>query len=230
MSTSTINTAPKITPESIFQDQSKFIQDVLERPRLEPQQRKLALIGVASASLYGATMGAFHSLPQAFSSAIKVPVLFYATLLFSLPALHFIGLFLGSKMRFAKTLTVMLHGIAVTSVLLCAFAPISMFFTLSGSSYAFTLCMHVLIFGFTGICGLVTIRRNALLAIGDEQPKAAIRLLHIWFLLYMFLGTQLAYLMAPFVGHRAEFIWMHRSEGNFYSYLFELLAQTLAGR
>ncbi|HVJ82157.1 MAG TPA: actin-binding WH2 domain-containing protein, partial [Planctomycetia bacterium] len=78
----------------------------------------------------------------------------------------------------------MLTGIAVTCVMLAAFAPISLFFLLTGSEYEFLLVLHVAIFAFCGLAGLISAHRNFTTlrareaAAGDAAPPE--RLLLVW--------------------------------------------------
>jgi hypothetical protein len=55
-----------------------------------------------------------------------------------------------------------------------------------------------------------------------KQPHN-FQLRYIWFFLYMFVGTQLAWGMRPFVGGSNEFAWYRTLNGNVYSSLYHLI-------
>jgi hypothetical protein len=91
--------------------------------------------------------------------------------------------------------------------------------------------MHVLTFSFCGAAGLYSIHRNFTI-LRQQSPEAEQRsptnhVLQVWMLLYMFVGTQTAYLLSPFVNPRPEFILFHHTGGNFCSYLWAVLREVL---
>ena len=224
--------------ETVFKDREGLRRQIQEEKKLYDICTSLALLILLCSTLYGFTMGFHHSGKQALSASLKVPLLFFATLLVSMPTLHFIGLLFGSRISFRQTLTVLLWGLGQTGVLLLAFAPISLFFLLSGSSYPFLLLMHVGVFAFAGGAGLFTIADNirylrselkAEIQNQDENKESreknsnTTRLLWLWMFLYMFVGTQMAYLLSPFIGKTKEFMFFYQGKGNFYSHILESL-------
>jgi hypothetical protein len=218
----------RITIESIFRWRQQICDQILNNVEVPRTVYTLSLIIVCASALYGFTMGIAHSISQAFCAALKVPMLFYLTLVTCLPTLHFIGLLLGSKVRFTQTTAVLLWGIAITSVLLGAFAPISLFFLVTGSTYNFLMIMHVLVFTFCGAAGLYSINSNfnhIREKVSGMEESASRHLLSIWMALYMFVGTQMAYVLAPFVGRLEEFVLFRPPDGNFYSYMWDILQQ-----
>jgi len=217
----------EITQESVFSQSSELCEDLREYREVGKKIVRLVSLAVATGALYGGTMGVYHSPLQAAASAVKVPVLFLLTLGVCLPTLHFVGLLLGSPVRFGQSVVVFLTGVCQTSILLGAFAPISLFFFWSQSSYSFLLLMHVAVFAFCGAAGLVSIGRNyRLLHVTHSATadfRASGRLLKWWMLLYMFVGTQMAYNLAPFINRAGPVTVFNTLGGNFYSYLYEEL-------
>jgi hypothetical protein len=215
--------------ESTFRDYNGFCEVIYHRPYELLTLRRTLLIGLLCGVSYGFIMGFYNSPQQAFVSALKVPILFYATLGICMTLLHFIGILFGSKLKFIQTASVLIYGISVSMILLTAFAPISLFFMLTNSSYQFILLMHVCFFGISGAVGLYYIRRNFTIlkkmaqqtnALAERQSNA---ILSIWIVLYMFVGTQMAYILSPFVGSEKTFMLFNGSNHNFYTYLFEQL-------
>jgi hypothetical protein len=223
----------KLTIESIFKDSNILCKEIAEEQGMYHKTTLLIIFIFCGSALYGFTMGLQHSPLQAAASSIKVFVLFFFTLIVCLPTLHFIGLLFGVKTKFAQITIVLLTGIAITSILLGAFAPISLFFLLSGTRYEFLLLMHVFIFACCGTAGLRSVKRNMttlrkiLSSDENETDKNSDLLLKIWFLLYMFIGTQMSYLLSPFVGRSTEFALIAHEKGDFYSYLFKIIRDLL---
>lgn len=222
----------QLSLETIMKERHRVA--ALETTEAERGQRlgTLALLIFVCSASYGFSMGLQHSLPQAFSAALKVPLLFFCTLAVCFPTLHFISLFFGSRVSLEQNLVILLWGLAVTAVLLAAFAPVALFFLFSGLEYDPLLLMHVAVFALCGAAGLETIRRNVRAAVeaagGASLSAGPTRLfLGIWMGLYMLVGTQMAYGLSPFVGRESDFVFIYRGKGNFYSHLFETLGQIL---
>jgi len=225
-----------LTIESVFkQDEATaFCGDVAKGVSLSQKCRALTGYAAAGCALYGFSMGLQHSLLQAASSAAKVFFLFGLTLAICLPTLHFIGLLFGARVRLEQTLTVLLGGVSLTGTLLGAFAPISLFFLFSGSSYEFLLLLHVAVFSFCGGAGLLSVRRNMREIAGraeddDEARRRSNRLMNVWFGVYMFIGAQMSFILSPFVGRSEEFFFLVSKKGDFFSYVFDAMLRFLGG-
>jgi hypothetical protein len=217
----------QITSESIIKNSEALCDDVVNDVALKIKLARLTGIVLAGGAIYGFSMGLRHSLLQALVSAFKVPALFFITLLICLSTLHFLGLLFGSRLSLSQTLTVLLTGVAVNSVLLGSFAPISLFFLLSGSSYEFLMLMHVSIFFLCGVAGLAYIHKNFYFIrrlSGDNSSNVGF-LLPIWMVLYMFVGSQMAYILAPFVGRESTFMLFRVPQDNFYTYIWDIILQ-----
>lgn len=220
----------KVTLESVFTQAHDLCEDLVSDVQTRPKLLKLVFYATLSAAFYGVTMGINHSSLQAAASAAKVPILFLLTLAICLPSLHFLGLLFGSTIRFEQTASVLSAGICRTSILLSAFAPISLFFLISGSDYPFLLLMHVGIFTICGVGGLVTIVRDfaevreRMTVLNERSISRA--LLYAWMLLYMFVGTQMAYKLSPFVNRPGEDVTLfNQLHGNFYSYVWAVFSE-----
>jgi hypothetical protein len=219
-----------LTVESVFKDAARLCQETGQDVGVRRKLSALALYAFCGSALYGLTMGLYHSPAQAVVSAVKVPALFLVTLAICLPTLHFVGLLFGSTIKLAHSLVVLLAGVALTSILLGAFAPISLFFLVSGSTYPFMLLMHVAIFGFCGAAGLFSIHRNFhTLRRQSDAPQALIsdQVLKAWMLLYMFVGTQTAYVLSPFINRGPGLKFLNDQGGNFYSYLWAVIQEMM---
>jgi hypothetical protein len=217
----------QITSESIIKNSEALCDDVVNDVALKTKLARLTGIVLAGGAIYGFSMGLRHSLLQALVSAFKVPALFFITLLICLSTLHFLGLLFGSRLSLSQTLTVLLTGVAVNSVLLGSFAPISLFFLLSGSSYEFLMLMHVSIFFLCGVAGLAYIHKNFYFIrrlSGDNSSNVGF-LLPVWMVLYMFVGSQMAYILAPFVGRESTFMLFRVPQDNFYTYIWDIILQ-----
>ena len=99
-------------------------------------------------------MGSYNGVLQAISSGVKVPLLFLLALLICFPAFFILQHALGSKLRFWQMLAVILCGFVMIALVMASFAPIVLFFLITGGDYSFLQLLHVAIFGLAGIFGM----------------------------------------------------------------------------
>lgn len=134
----------------------------------------LAIVTVLLAMLYGACMGSFSlfkqvdpgvGLPsdrwmQVFASSVKVPALFFLTLLITFPSLYVFNSLVGSRLRLASMLNLLIAALAVNLAVLASMGPIVAFFSASTTSYSFMKLLNVGIMGFSGLLGLMFLVRT----------------------------------------------------------------------
>jgi hypothetical protein len=195
--------------------------------------RQMLASSAVSLSVYGAIVGLAHSLPQALSSAIKLPVLFLLTLAICLPTLYLFNLVWGGRLAAMQVAALALATLTVSSAMTVAFVPIALFFQLTARNYPFFVLLNVSILtlsGWVGLSFLVQGTRYLNRSHGDEAPVAQVnmRLLYAWLLLYAFVGTQLGWTLRPFFGTPGfPFILFRPLESNFYAGVIDLFFQLL---
>lgn len=140
-------------PLSILRDRRSFTEAVAEGRDLGRKIVELLIISFLLLALYGAIIGSYHSWQQALSSAVKLPVLYLLSLFVCFPTLHIFKLLLGSKQTAAQHVAILLSCLAVTSVLLLGFAPVSLFFRITTQHYQFFKLLNVVFFAVTGFVG-----------------------------------------------------------------------------
>lgn len=192
-------------------------------------------------AIYGAVMGGtnwFQASGAPFgtdalfmiASAVKVPLLFLLTLLIVLPPIYVSSTFVGARASFSQMTTLLLASLAITSIVLASMASVSFFFALTTRGYDFMKLLHVAVFAYAGIVGVFyLIRGFRAIAVGHGARMP--RFLFVgWIVLYMFVGTQLGWVLRPFIGHPdLEFELFRPHEGNFYENVFQSLDIYLFG-
>jgi len=173
---------------------------------------------------YGLIMGSYNGISQALSTGLKLWFLFIITLIICFPSFYIVQLILGSKIKIKQLCIILLAGFVMTSVTMLAFAPIILFFQLSGDNYHFLQLLHVFVFGFSGIFGMKVVL-EALKAIFEGKniyPKIGLTVFKIWVVIFAFVGIQLSWNMRPFLGSKGMPFQLFRSEtqGNFYGTVF----------
>ena len=171
--------------------------------------------------LYGLVMGSYNSFAQAISSGVKLWVLLLVTLLICFPSFYIVQLVLGSKVKLKQLLILLLSGFVMTTTIMLAFAPIILFFQLSGDNYHFLQLLHVFVFAFAGIFGMRVVLDSLKNAFEKTNvyPKVGVTVFRIWIVIFAFVGIQLSWNLRPFVGSKDMTFELFRSEtrGNFYS-------------
>jgi hypothetical protein len=203
-------------PFLVLRDTQGFLDEVRRGEGLRGKAVSLFVSSFVLFAVFGAIMGSFDGPLQALSSAIKLPVLFLLTVLICLPTLYVACLFLGAREKVEQYAVALLGTLAVTAVLLVSFAPVSVFFMLTGSHYQFFKLLNVT---FLSISGLVGIRffGRVVQAIWGETGAMRKNVLLPWMFLYAFVGTQLGWALRPFFGAPGEkFEVVRQLDGNFY--------------
>jgi hypothetical protein len=189
-----------------------------------------AALNVAMAAFYGFVMGSYRltandGWKQALTSAAKVPCLFLLTLVICLPALYVVSSLLGSSLSLRQLTGILMASFLVTTMLLAGFAPITAFFMLSARQYVFIKLLNVLFFTIATGTGVAVIA-SAVKTMGSQDQAAHRTLLRFWFVIYAFVGTQMAWILRPFVGSPdAGFAIFRNIGGNFYTDVLRSIGQ-----
>ncbi len=215
--------------ETILRNRYYFFNEIKEGVQLQAKMRAMLVSSIAFLALYGAVLGSPHSLWQALSSAVKLPILFLATLFISAPTLYFFNVLFGSRQSLTQNVALILTAITVTAVLLLSFAPISLFFLLTTSQYQFFKLLNVAIFTISGAMGVYFLWQGmSIVADEDEGESGRKWVLRLWMLLYAFVGSQLAWTIRPFIGAPSmKFELFRQLGGNFYTNIFASIGEIL---
>ena len=212
----------------LLRNREKFFERIFNEEHLGRTIVQLFLISVVFFAVYGFVMGIYNSPLQAVSSMIKVPVLFYLSLLISYPALFVFNILLGSKLSLGQSLAMVFAAYALIACVLASFAPIALFFVLIGSSYPFLRLLHVAIFGIAALSGMAILNQGFVLACENRAiyPHQGIKVFHIWVIIFAFVGTQLAWNLRPYVGDKGRpFQILRKQESNFYAHIFHTVGE-----
>ena len=217
--------------DTILRNRTYFFGEIRGSAGLGYKIQSMMLSCFIFLAIYGAVMGAAHSPLQALSSAVKLPILFLATLTICTPSLHFFNILFGSKQTLGQTVSLILTAMSTTSVILVSFAPITFFFLVTTRNYPFFLVLNVVFFAVAGAMGLLFLRQGIhMISESDNLDGVSARrtVFTIWILLYAFVGSQIAYTLSPFVGDPGQpFILFTQYGDNFYSYVLTQIVHLL---
>lgn len=164
--------------------------------------RFLAVMVVAMYAIYGVSMGLFRGALPAAISALKVPILYVGTLGICFPAFYVCNCVAGPRFSVTASIRLLLLAVSANAVALCSYSPLSYFFALTTSEggYAFLIFMHVVVFGLSAFLSLAIISVIFHAAAAGKGKRIGPALAWVWGVLYAFVGTEMAWVLRPWVG------------------------------
>jgi hypothetical protein len=215
---------------SLLRDRQEFLEEINQSVKLKSKISALMISSFIFFALYGAIIGAFHSPLQVLSSAIKLPALYLITLIVCLPTLYIFNVLFGSKQTITQHFTYLLTAVSVIAILLCGFAPVTLFFLITVNDYHFFMLLNVGIFALTGLLGvsfLYQIMRPMADQDSTQSVKIRTNILRFWLTLYGFVGSQLGWTLRPFFGSPGQFELFRPREGSFFSGVWNAILNLL---
>ena len=217
--------------EAVLRSRDRFFAEIREGVDLAPKMRAMLISSIVFLALYGAVMGSTHSLWQVLSSAVKLPLLFLATLTVCSPTLYFFNLIFGSDQSLSQNFSLILTAITVTAVVLLSFSPIVLFFLLTTSHYQFFKLLNVGVFAVAGAVGVIFLSHGMRIVSPEDRRGARSRrnVVRLWIIIYAFVGSQMAWTLRPFIGAPAirQFELFRQLGGNFYANIFASIGEIL---
>jgi hypothetical protein len=217
-----------------------LLQRSIERP-----WRGLFLVCVtviiAGAGIYGAAMGWWRCGMQAVYTGIKIPLVILLTTLFNSLLNAMFAPLLGLNLSYRQSFAIILMTFTITAILLAAFAPIAFFVVwntpplhdgtrLVSPEYGFLQLSHVAFIAFAGITG--NVRLLPLLRACGGNRGVARNVLLAWLAGNLFLGSQICWVLRPFIWDPArpvEFVGREAFRGSFYETVFDALRRLIFG-
>jgi hypothetical protein len=161
---------------------------------------------------------------------VKLPALFLLTLFVTFPSLYVFNALMGCGLGFRATLRLLVATIVVNLALAASLGPILAFFTVSTTSYTFIVLLNVTLLGIAGIVSVGFLLRTLMKLQEAEQPTedAAVKsdelvsrrsvtgMFFIWIVTYALVGSQMGWLLRPFIGHPGqELTFLRPRSGSF---------------
>lgn len=111
--------------------------------------------------IYGVCMGLFAvtgsgngAWMQIVASMVKVPALFFLTLLVTIPSLYVFNALVGSRLTLPSVLRLLIASLGIILAVLSSLGPIVAFFSVSTANYHFILLLNVVVYAASGFLGL----------------------------------------------------------------------------
>jgi len=192
--------------------------------------RDLTLI-VVGAGLFGAALGCWRDPWQALYAGIKLPLILVLTAAANGLLNVMLAPLLGLRIAFRQSFLAILASFALAAAILGAFSPLAAFVIWNApplaegannsSTHAGILLLLVGVIAFAGIAA--NVRLLQLLRSLAGGRTAALRVLFAWLAANLFFGSQLSWILRPFIGSPhlpVQFLRDEALKGNFFESVF----------
>lgn len=220
--------------ERILYNRHRFFTEIRDGAELSEKIQAMLISCFVFLAIYGAVMGASHSLLQILASLLKLPVLFLATLAICTPSLHYFNILFGSKQTMRQSIALILTAISTSSVLMFSLAPVTLFFVLTTRHYPFFKLLNVTFFVISGFLGIVFLIQGikTVTKLEDAEREGGVRARRVvfffWAILYSFVGSQMAWTLRPFIGAPGKpFVLFLQLGGNIYADVISTIGEIL---
>lgn len=202
-----------------------------------PHLLRDAAIVVIGAGCFGAAVGCWRAPDQAVFAAIKLPLIMLLTAAGNGLLNAMIAPLLGLQMAFRQSFLAILTSFALAAAILGAMSPLAAFVIWNAPpllleanrwadannsvTHAGVLLLLVVVIAFAGIAS--NLRLWQLLRHLAGQRAAAWRVLLAWLTGNLFLGSQLSWILRPFIGSPrlpVQFLRDDALNGNFFEAVF----------
>jgi len=189
---------------------------------------------VVGAGLYGAAMGWWRPPLQALFVSIKFPLIILLTTMGNTLLNAMLAPLLGLNLGLRQSFLAILLSFTIACAILGSFSPLVAFFVWnappmspdvpqSSGVYSFIMLMHVSVIAFSGIAGNLRLLQLLQHFSGGNRVIAR-RVLFASLGGNLFLGSQLSWVLRPFIGSpglAVEFLRKDAFHGNFYETVFQ---------
>jgi hypothetical protein len=194
---------------------------------------------LAGAGAYGGAMGSWRAPQQAVYTAIKFPLVIILTSLGNALLNGMLASLLGLNIGFRQCLLVIFMSFTIAAAILGSFSPLMLFVVWNTppaiaatsadfAAYGFMQLATVAIIAFAGV--MANVRLVPLLRELSGSYLVALRVLFAWLAGNLLLGSQIVWVLRPFIGNPAisvEFLTADKFEGNFFEAVFHALRQLI---
>lgn len=194
---------------------------------------------VVGSGLYGAVMGCWRDLWQAPYTGIKLPLVIVLTTLGNGLLNGMLAPLLGLNLGFRQSLVHVPSSFGIASVILGALSPVASFVVwntppltpgtwVSSPEYGVLQLTLPVFVAFAGILG--NVRLLPLLCQWTKQAAVARRVLFAWLAGNLFLGSQICWVLRPYISDPAgpvELVGRQYFHGSFFETVFEAARRLL---
>ncbi|MBI5774816.1 MAG: hypothetical protein HZA89_13865 [Verrucomicrobia bacterium] len=191
-------------------------------------------VTIGGSAAFGAAMGWWRAPEQALYTAVKFPLVILLTALGNAVLNAMLAPLLGVNIGLRQSLLAVLMSFTIAAAILGAASPLLAFVVWNtpplaerasaGGAHAFLLLTIVVIIAFAGVAA--NLRLLQMLRRLGGGAGAARRVLFAWLAGNLFLGSQLSWMLRPFIGSpglSVQFLRDDPLKGSFYEAVFHAI-------
>lgn len=168
--------------DQILRGQATRLPD-LRKGQVDIPVAGISFVILLLAVIYGLCMGSFAMIRtggqahmQLIAGAVKLPLLFFLTLVVTFPSLYVFNALVGSNLSIRSVLKLLIASQGVMLAVVASLGPIVVFFSVSTTSYSFMVMLNVVVCTVAGALGLAfmlrTMQRLLIVQLSDDSPPA----------------------------------------------------------
>jgi len=200
-----------------------------------------ALVIIAGAGAFGAAMGCWRDPTQAVFAAIKLPLIVLVTACGNALINGMLAPLLGLNLTLRQSFAAVLMSFGIAAAILGASSPLMAFLVwnlpalqlgvkVTGVVHAVMLLTLVVVIAFAGITA--NLRLLQLLRKLSGDAKTARRILFAWLAANLLLGSQISWILRPFIGTPGlpvQFLRPDAFHGSFFETVFYAMRRVFHG-
>jgi len=186
-----------------------------------------SLVIVLCGCAYGAVMAGYHGVGgdrtlMVVYGALKVPLLFLATMVLAAPSFYVLNLLMGVGDDFVDVWRGLGDYQLSVALQLAALAPVTLFMNLTNGDYRTAQAWSSLMFAVAAWNARRSLNACYRRLIARHRAHALLQ--RFWFVVYAFVGVQMGWDLRPFVGHPTMPVQFFRDNiGNAYVEIANIL-------
>ncbi|MBC8010208.1 MAG: hypothetical protein H7067_08930 [Burkholderiales bacterium] len=196
-----------------------------------------ALVVLLGCGFYGTSVGLWRSPVQSLYTGLKIPLLIFLTCAGNALLNGMLGQILGAGLGFRQTSVAIGLSFVTAACILGAFSPLTFFVLYNtpplasagqATGHSITLLTHVALIAYAGI--MANVRLLSLLRHFAGARGPALATLLAWLGGNLLLGTQLSWVLRPFIGSPGlpvEFLRAEPLRGNFFEAVWAAIQRLL---
>jgi hypothetical protein len=216
---------------ALLRGESERIREWLEQGSARRTWLHAAVIIIGTGS-FGAAMGWWRDPLQALYTAIKFPLIIFLTTVGNGMLNWMLASLLGLKISFRQSLQAVMTSYTIVALILGALSPLLFFLVWNAppmkpgawGPYSFIQLTNVAAIAFAGVTS--NLRLGQLLRRIGGGVGAGRRVLLAWLAGNLLLGSQLSWILRPFIGSPGmpvQFLRAGAFKGNFYETVFHAI-------
>ena len=228
-------------PLLLLRDGEAFRTRLRERSVGAGEVAQLALFVCLACAVYGAALAGWRSPRLSLYVAAKLPMVFLGSTLVVAACNAVAAALLGTGLGLRDVLATVFGAMALAGWILLALAPVALFLVAAACpddgpeavlrrAHNAMLLTHIAVLATAGLVGVASLWTALRRMVPDEGDAAA--LAAVWIGAYAFVGTQLGWMLRPFVGspfYPVVFLREDALDRNFYEFVFGEVLPFLLG-